>query len=117
MIRPLFLLLAPWSCLLAQKAAPSKAVKEIRASTVTGNLDGEDLYIVEYYSTMCGSCEEFAPVLEKALTFVKKTEPKVKAGKLKIEITENRELAEKEGVLDEVGECGRVVGRVGCSFR
>jgi thiol-disulfide isomerase/thioredoxin len=60
-------------------------------------LESEHAWVVEFYSDMCGSCQEFAPVWE---TLTRKLKS-IKNGKINIDTPEGMKLAQKLGVLDE----------------
>ena len=60
-------------------------------------LKDDRVWLVEFYSPMCGSCTEFAPTWEKISASMKS----VATGKINIDIKEGMELANKLGVLEE----------------
>jgi thiol-disulfide isomerase/thioredoxin len=60
-------------------------------------LESDNAWVVEFYSDMCGSCQEFAPVWE---TLTRKLKS-IKNGKINIDSSEGMKLAQKLGVLDE----------------
>ena len=67
------------------------------------------LFVFEWYSKYCGSCTEFAPIIEEAVKEVRKLEdaepigglPRIGMGKIAIDQEEGRKAAEKAGVLEE----------------
>ena len=63
------------------------------------------VWIVEFYSAMCGSCKEFTPTWEK-LEFSLKS--KVVLGKVNIDDQNSMKLAQSLGVLDEGIPCIRL---------
>eukprot|EP01031_Cornospumella_fuschlensis_P038978 gene38978-47417_t len=60
-------------------------------------LNDERVWLVEFYSPMCGSCQEFAPIWHK---IAQKTKTLVK-GQVNIDTQEGMALAEKVGALNE----------------
>ena len=57
----------------------------------------DNVWMVEFYSSMCGSCQEFAPTWQKLESMV----PGVQTGKINIDQKEGMKLAEELGVLSE----------------
>ncbi|RYG65603.1 hypothetical protein EON64_11585 [archaeon] len=57
----------------------------------------ERVWLVEFYSPMCGSCQEFAPTWHK---IAQKTKTMVK-GQVNIDTKEGMDLAERLGALQE----------------
>ncbi|CAD7959487.1 unnamed protein product [Amoebophrya sp. A120] len=87
------LVLASLITLSTQRTAV--ALKEVSASILD---DLKTPYLVEFYSKFCGSCTEFMPTVEKTEKLLKKAVP---VGKINIEDKPGRELAEKEGALED----------------
>lgn len=55
------------------------------------------VWAVEFYSSMCGSCQEFSPIWDSVTSKLKS----VKSGKINIDTKQGMALAEKLGVLNE----------------
>ena len=99
---PLFIILA---CSVLLSALPPTLVhgKDLDptnfASTV---LDDDRVWLVEFYSSMCGGCQEFASTWGKIETFYSKASDGVIAtGKINIDKKEGLKVAEELGVLDD----------------
>jgi thioredoxin-like negative regulator of GroEL len=75
--------------LLAVDIDPSDFDKEV--------LQDERAWLVEFYSPMCGSCQEFTPVWEGLEGSMKS----LVLGKVNIDIPEGAKLADKLGVLEQ----------------
>ena len=60
-------------------------------------LADERVFMVEFYSGMCGSCQEFAPTWAK----LEKAAKNVATAKVNIDEEEGMKFAQKVGVLDE----------------
>eukprot|EP00227_Mantoniella_beaufortii_P009352 CAMPEP_0197590340 /NCGR_PEP_ID=MMETSP1326-20131121/10963_1 /TAXON_ID=1155430 /ORGANISM="Genus nov. species nov., Strain RCC2288" /LENGTH=155 /DNA_ID=CAMNT_0043155359 /DNA_START=82 /DNA_END=549 /DNA_ORIENTATION=+ len=69
--------------------------KSTFARRVLGN---KDLWLVEYMSPRCGTCQEMAPVWKQ---FVSANIHKVKFGQVNIDDDDGMALAQEQGVLDE----------------
>lgn len=69
------------------------------ASTV---LDDDRVWLVEFYSSMCGGCQEFASTwnrIEKL--YSKKNDGAIVTGKINIDKKEGLKIAEELGVLED----------------
>ncbi len=72
--------------------------KELSGSTFQADvLNDSRVWIVEFYSAMCGGCQEFAPTWERVDMNMKS----IVAGKVNIDEPEGEALAKSLGVLDE----------------
>ena len=60
-------------------------------------LEDDKAWVVEFYSPMCGSCQEFTPVWNSLEKKIKS----MKTGKINIDNKEGLKIAQKLGVLDE----------------
>merc|ERR1712046_532258 len=60
--------------------------------------DSNKVWMLEFYSDMCGSCQEFAPTWSEV---DKLAQGKVETGKVKVDDSAGAELAEKLGVFEE----------------
>jgi thioredoxin-like negative regulator of GroEL len=58
----------------------------------------ERVWAVEFYSGMCGSCQEFSPIWDSAVSTLK---TKIAFGKVNIDQPEGLQLAKRLGVLEE----------------
>ncbi len=74
-------------------------------------VDDLRVWVVEFYSPMCGSCQEFASIWDK----VDKNMKSILTGKVNIDETEGAALAKKLGVLDEGLPNIRLFNKVGDS--
>ncbi len=69
------------------------------ASTV---LDDDRVWLVEFYSSICGGCQEFASTWGRIETYYSKSSDGViAAGKINIDKKEGLKVAEELGVLDD----------------
>ena len=59
-------------------------------------LDDSRVWVVEFYSGMCGSCQEFAPTWER----LEKSLKSVATGKVNIDTKPGMKIAESLGVLE-----------------
>lgn len=60
-------------------------------------VDSDKVWVVEFYSSMCGSCQEFAPIWKK----VKGAFTNVEYGEVNIDQKPGMELAQRLGALEE----------------
>eukprot|EP00602_Paraphysomonas_sp_CaronLab_P001234 CAMPEP_0185022588 /NCGR_PEP_ID=MMETSP1103-20130426/5287_1 /TAXON_ID=36769 /ORGANISM="Paraphysomonas bandaiensis, Strain Caron Lab Isolate" /LENGTH=116 /DNA_ID=CAMNT_0027554715 /DNA_START=128 /DNA_END=478 /DNA_ORIENTATION=- len=60
-------------------------------------LEDDSVWVVEFYSSMCGSCKEFSPVWDSLNSKIKS----LKTGKINIDDKDGLAVAQKLGVLDE----------------
>lgn len=82
------------------------AAADLQPSSFSNDVVGsERVWLVEFYSAMCGSCKEFAPTWEK-IEFSLKS--KLSLGKVNIDDQESMKLAQSLGVLDEGIPCIRI---------
>ncbi|CAD7976241.1 unnamed protein product [Amoebophrya sp. A25] len=85
---------------LAVVACPAFAVKEVPATALDRVKSGKTPFLaLEFYSKMCGSCQEFLPMLAEAEKKLKGSQ--IDIGKINIEDKAGRELAEAEGALQD----------------
>jgi len=75
------------------------------ASFKSDALTDPRLWLVEFYSAMCGSCREFAPTWTRLEQNLKE---KIMFGKVNIDEREGMQLAQSLGVLDEGIPCLRL---------
>jgi len=69
------------------------------ASTV---LDDDHVWIVEFYSSMCGGCQEFASTWDRIeKLYSKSSNGVIAAGKINIDNKDGLKVAEELGVLDD----------------
>eukprot|EP00638_Chattonella_subsalsa_P001426 CAMPEP_0117734320 /NCGR_PEP_ID=MMETSP0947-20121206/595_1 /TAXON_ID=44440 /ORGANISM="Chattonella subsalsa, Strain CCMP2191" /LENGTH=120 /DNA_ID=CAMNT_0005549059 /DNA_START=201 /DNA_END=563 /DNA_ORIENTATION=- len=59
--------------------------------------EDDKVWMVEFYSTMCGACQEFEPELEKIV----KALPEVSFARVSIDNSDGAQIAERTGVFDE----------------
>ena len=68
---------------------------------LTENIDSaikdENVYVIKFYSEMCGSCKEFAPIFNE---YAKKIDKKLKVGMVNIDNKKGMESATKIGAMD-----------------
>lgn len=68
-------------------------------------VQGDDrVWVIEFFSKMCGSCQEFAPTWSK----LKKKLPSFRVAEVDIDQKAGMQLAEKLGVLEEGIPCLRL---------
>ena len=86
-----------------KKAKKAPAMIEItsQADFKEKVLSHEDVFAVEFFSSMCGSCKEFSPIWAK---YAKSTPP-VRTAKVNIDDKGGMALAQSLGVMEE-GVCG-----------
>lgn len=60
-------------------------------------MEDDRVFMVEFYSGMCGSCQEFSPTWNK----LEKAAKSIATAKVNIDEPEGMEFAQKLGVLDE----------------
>eukprot|EP00659_Diplonema_papillatum_P006957 gene6957-10703_t len=81
-----------------KKSKKGKVNEELSASTFKEKvLDSKEAWAVEFYSSRCGSCKEFAPTWKSYAS----DSPPVKTGQLNIDDSDNMKLATDLGVMAE----------------
>eukprot|EP00981_Chlorochromonas_danica_P015430 scaffold12089_cov176-Ochromonas_danica.AAC.8 len=79
-------------------AVCSRSVIEISPNQFREDVIADDrVWLIEFYSSMCGSCQEFAPTWEKVANRAKS----VQKGQVNVDDPQGMALAEKLGVLAE----------------
>mmetsp|Transcript_29579 Transcript_29579/g.65584 ORF Transcript_29579/g.65584 Transcript_29579/m.65584 type:complete len:145 (+) Transcript_29579:26-460(+) len=74
------------------------ACADLDASSFTATvLEDDKVWLVEFYSSMCGGCTEFAPTWDRVAAAL----PGVKTGKINIDNKTGMKIAEDLGVLDD----------------
>lgn len=61
-------------------------------------IDSNYIYLVKFFSSMCGSCKEFEPVWN---TVVESVAKKVKTGKVNVDKKDGLKIAEKLEVMED----------------
>jgi thiol-disulfide isomerase/thioredoxin len=79
-------------------AISSAVIKEYTQENFDEILHDDKVFIIKFYSPMCGTCKEFAPVWEK---FTRTLGDQVEYGAVNIEAEGMGQLADSMGVLDE----------------
>ena len=64
-------------------------------------INDDRVWLVEFYSEMCGSCKEFAPTWD----MIEQSLPNMSCGKVNIDTPEGMKIAQELNVLEE--EIGR----------
>lgn len=82
-------LVSSFACYLSLELNPSGFDKEV--------LNDSNIWLVEFYSEMCGSCKEFSPTWDAITSKVKS----LSCGKINIDDKFGTALAQKLGVLDQ----------------
>lgn len=80
---------------------PTSGAEEVMLNRENWSMveESADIWAIEYYSKMCGSCKEFEPTWE-SLSEELKLSSKVKVGRCSIDDRQGMKLAQEQGILD-----------------